>query len=306
MKFWVLAFCILIVSVGNSLSQNTRPTPTPQRGGQNQTTQNPRQTNQDINAAFDNLRSIELQQNTPKGLENVLSEQIQPLYRKPSKKELKNLVPSQSVLTQYEKFLKQSETGIFKLSADSTCATNTQVVVATESCLLNDIPGAGTAYSFRVDSHRILHLSDLALEKNVIRTGSLMQQGVMVKLGNIELDEVSAQTAGLKYLFEFKAVTDNEELQKIEEKLSKGVKSDGFTYSYGLYVDNKITFALRSIAYRGKFERAISGVKYNEMDYDKRKDIIVVFRIVEKDANGDLTILWKEISRKDSPVIKDK
>ncbi len=309
MKFWILVFGVLLLSVSNGLSQNTTttPPPAPQRSGQNQTTtQNPRQTNQDINAAFDNLRSIELRQNAPKGLENVLSEQIQPLYRKPSKKELKNLVPSQSLLTQYEKFLKQSDTGIFKLSADSTCATNTQVVVATESCLLKDIPGAGTAYSFRVDSHRILHLSDLALEKNVIRTGSLMQQGVMVKLGNIELDEVSQQTAGLKYLFEFKPVTTNQELQSIEEKLSKGIKSDGFTYSYGLYVEDKTTFALRSIAYRGKFERAVSGVKYNEMDYDKRKDIIVVFRVVEKDANGDVTILWKEISQKKSPSFNEK
>jgi hypothetical protein len=131
-----------------------------------------------------------------------------------------------------------------------------------------------------------------------------MQQGVMVKLGNVELEQISAQTPGLKFLFEFKPVTSNEELANVEEKLSKGIKSDGFIYSYGLYVEDKTTFALRSIAYRGKFERAVSGVKYNEMDYDKRKDIIVVFRVVEKDATGDLTIIWKEIARKDSPVIK--
>ena len=40
------------------------------------------------------------------------------------------------------------------------------------------------------------------------------------------------------------------------------------------------------------------------MNYDKRNDVTVVFRVVEKDANGDLTILWKEISRKNSPEIK--
>ena len=192
MKSWVVVICILMVSIGNILSQNN-PTPTSspstQRSGQGQpTTQNPRTDNAGINAAFENLRSIEIQQNAPKGLENVISEQIQPLYRKPSKKELKNLVPSESLLTQYEKFLQQSDTGIFKLSANSNCAVNPQVVVATESCLSNDIPGAGTAFSFRVNSHRMQHLSDLALEKNVMRTGSLMQQGVMVKLGNIELD----------------------------------------------------------------------------------------------------------------------
>lgn len=306
MKSWVYTFSILIMLIGNVLAQNTTPTPVPtQRGGQNpNATQTPRQDNRGINAAFDNLRSVELQKNAPKNFETIVTQQIQPLYRKPSKKELKNLLPSEPILTQYDTFLKQSETGIFKLSADSNCAVNPQVIVATEKCLSNDIPGAGTAFSFRVNSHRMLHLSDLVLEKNVIRTGSLMQQGVLVNLGDIDLDKVTTQTPGLKYLLEFKAVTTNEELASIEENLSKGVKSDGFIYSYGLYIKENTTFALRSIAYRGKFERAVSGVKYNEMDYDKRKDIIVVFRVVEKDANGDLTIIWKEVSEKESPKIK--
>lgn len=310
MKYWVLVVCVLFVFVVNGLSQNGQtPAPTPaqpstgNRSGQT-TVVNQRQNNRDIDAAFDNLRSLEIMQNAPKEMGNVLREEIEPIYRKPSRKELKNLTPSPSLLSQYEKFLKQSDTGIFKLSAESDCAVNPKVVVAKESCLSNDIPGAGTAYSFRVKSHRVLHLSDLVLEKDVIRTGSLMQQGIMVNIGDIDLDEVSAQTAGIKYLLDFKPVTNTEELQKVEENLSKGVKSEGFTYSYGLYVKDKATFALRSIAYRGKFMRAVSGVSYDEMDFDKRKDVVVVFRVVEKDANGDLTILWKEISRKDSPVIK--
>ena len=312
MKAWVLVFCTLIMLVGNNLAQNNQPTPTPpatqsssRSGSQNQTnTQNQRQDDKGINAAFNNLRSLEIQQNAGKTIETILNDEIRPLYRKPSKKELTNLTPTPALFSKYENFLQQSDTGIFKISADSTCAGNLQVVVAAESCLSNNIPGAGTAYSFRVKSHRMLHLSDLVLDKNVIRTGSLLQQGLMVNLGNIELNEVSTQTVGLKYLFDFKPLTNKEELKSFEEKLSKGIKSDGFTYGYGLYVEDKTTFALRSIAYRGKFQRSISGVKYNEMDYDKRTDIIVVFRIVEKDAKGDLTILWKEISRKDSPVIK--
>lgn len=308
MKSWVLVFGILIVLASNSLSQNTQPssTPPPQpsqpNGGRNvsATIQDQRR----INAAFENLRSLEIQQNAGIPIEKILDEEIRPLYRKPSKKELANLTPSQYLLTKYEKFLEQPETGIFKLSSDSSCATSAQVVVATESCLSNDIPGAGTAYSFRVKSHRMLHLSDLVLDKDVIRTGSLMQQGLMVNLGDIELDQVSAQTSGLKYLLDFKPFTKQEEILGIEEKLSQGIKSDGFIYAYGFYVEEQKTFALRSIAYRGKFQRAVSGVNYNEMEFDKRKDIVVVFRIVEKDADGDLTILWKEISRKDSPVIK--
>lgn len=309
MKSWILVFGILICSVCNGLSQNNQTSSSSSSsssssqsssGGGQMTMQDQKQ----INSRFDNLRAVELQQNAGKPMQRILDEEIRPLYRKPNKKELANLTPSQSLLTQYEKFLKQPDTGIFKLSADSTCAANAQVVVATETCLSNNIPGAGTAYSFRVESHRMLHLSDLVLEKDVIRTGSLMQQGLLVNLGNIELDQISLQTPGLKYLLEFNPSMKQEEIQTFEEKLSKGIKADGFIYGYGLYVENQKTFALRSIAYRGKFQRAVSGVTYNEMEFDKRKDIVVVFRIVEKDANGDLTILWRELQTKDSPKIE--
>jgi hypothetical protein len=315
MKKWMLVFCVLMILISNGLSQTNQtppatqpaasPAPQTSSGGQNRpTAEQQRQQNAQIDAAFDALRSLEIPLNVEKSVAEILRQEIQPLYRKPSKKELKNLLPSQALLTQYEKFLKQPETGIFKLSADSNCAINTNVVVATESCLSKDIPGSGTAYSFRVKSHRILRFSDLILEKNVVKTDSLLQQGVMVNLGNIGLDEVSTQTNGLRYLFDFKPATSKEELLSIDQTLNKGVKFDGFVYAYSFFVENNTTFALRSIAYRGKVLRSIDGFKYNEMDFDKRKDITVVFRIVEKDANGDLTILWKEISRKDSPVIK--
>lgn len=319
MKKWMFLFCVLILGFYNVPAQTNQPPPQtpPTPPASNPPTTQPtsgssgranrtidRQERARIDGAFDALRSLEIPQNVQKSYASVISEEVQPLYRKPSKKDLKNLQPSQSLLTQYEKFLQQPETGIFKLSADSSCAVNTNVVVATESCLANNIPGAGIAYSFRVKSHRMLHLSDLILDKNVIKSDSLLQQGLLVNLGNIELGEVSAQTNGLKYLLDFKPAASKEELLGIDEKLSKSIKSDGFVYSYGLYVEDKTTFALRSIAYRGKILRSISGVKYNEFDFDKRKDIVVVFRVVEKDANGDLTILWKEISRQDSPVIK--
>ncbi len=217
MRSCVLAIGVLVVLVGSSLAVNgqtpsTTPPPQPNPGGQTRT--DPRLDARKINAGFENLRSLEIIQNPQMTKEDILRQVVDPLYRKPSKKELKNLLPSDAILTQYKNFLQQSDTGIFKLSADSNCDANLKVVVANEGCVLNNIPGAGTAYSFRVKSHRMLHLSDLVLDKNVIRTGSLLQQGIMVNLGNIELDKISAESAGLKYLVDFEPSTNNEELQK--------------------------------------------------------------------------------------------
>jgi len=317
MKDWVFTFCFLMMSVGNIFSQTNQSPPTPappapaspqtgsgtNNGQSRGSAQGSRSNEAQINDAFLALRMLDVMQ-TDNNSSNVMNDLIRPLYNKPHKKDLKDLIPSQSMLTQYEKFLKQPGTGIFKLSADSSCLVNTKVIVVKENCPLNSVMGGGTAYSFRVKSHWMLHLSDLILENNIIKTDSLLQQGVMVNLGNVELEGVNAQTNGLKYLFEFKPATDKESLTRTNELLNQGIKADGFIYRYGFFAEDKMTFALRSIAYRGKVARSINGVNYNELDFDKRKDVIIVFRIIEKDANGDITILWKELVNKESPKLK--
>ncbi len=314
MKFWIFIFCLLIIFDCPAQTNQTPPTPpttttlpttTIPSATQPATRNNPvqlRQTAQTARESFDSFRNLDIPRTYSKDPLSIISEQIQPLYRKPSQKELKNLMPSQTLLSQNEQFLKQPNTGIFKLSADSSCAKNA-VIVATENCLSTKIPSGGIAYSFRVNSHRILHLADLTLEKDVLKTDGIMQQGVMVNLGNLELEQISAETNGLKYLLDFKPATNKEEMQKLDQALSDGIQTDGFIYRFAFYADDKTTFALRSIAYRGKVSRSIGGVSYNEMDYDKRKDILVVFRIIDREANGDITILWKELARKDSPTL---
>ncbi len=301
MKYLMIVFCFLMTSFNSTLAQtNQTPLPQPSRSGR----QNSGTATTDVNGGFDALHSLEIPQTSQKSLGNMRSEEIQSLYRKPSKKDLENLMPSQILITQYENFLKQPNTGIFKLSGDSNCAINTNVIVATENCLSNSIPGAGTAFSFRVNSHRMLHLADLILEKEVIKTDGILQQGLMVSLGNIELEGVSAQTPGVKFLFDFRPANNLEEFQKIDQELSNGITADGLIYRLGFYAGDKTTFALRSIAYRGKVARSVSGISYNELDFDKRKDVVIIFRIIEKGSNGDITILWKELSRVDSPVLK--
>lgn len=312
MKSWIFVFCVLIISFFEVAAQTNQTPPGTQPASRSSDDQKrvSAEISKSADGAFGALRNLDVPQTYQKPPLEIIGQDILPLYRKPGKKDLKDLVPSQALLSQYANFLQQPNTGIFKLSADSSCAKNTTIVAATESCASNTIPGGGTAYSFRVNGHRILHLADLTLEKEVIKTDGAMQQGIMVTLGNIELEAITSQTTGLKFLVDFKPALTMEEMQKIDQNLSSGIKSEGFIYRFGFYADDKTTYALRSIAFRGKMMRSIKGVNYNEMDYDKRKDILVVFRIIEKDTNGDITILWKEISHQDSPTMslakKDK
>jgi hypothetical protein len=233
-----------------------------------------------------------------------LDQNVAPLYRKPTARELKTVAPNPALLAKYAGFLRQPKTGLTKLIDDKGCAENTKVVVATENCLKYTMPGAGSSFSFRAGRYRIPRLADITFTNKSFLAAGVLLHGIFVNLGDVPLEQATLRTKGLKYLVEFQPETDYEKGVKIDAQLIRGVRQDGFLYRRGLYMDENATFALRSIAYEGKYYRAVRNVTYNELDFDERKDIIVVFRIVEKDADDNVTILWKLLQEKDSPEVK--
>lgn len=258
----------------------------------------------DNTRSFYDLGTLDIKQINVNDLEASRRRLEETIYRSPTKEEIRPLNPSAYLLEKYASFLRQDDTGIVKLNSNAECGINPNVIVAKENCLQNPIPGGGSAYSFRMENYRLPQLADLILLKDVLKTDGVFQQGIMVRVGDVPLENLALETAGLKYLFDFKPAENLADLRQNDAKFSKGVQDGGFLYRMGFFVDEKTTFALRSIAYKGKVERSVSGVKYNELDFDKRKDVIVAFRVVEKDAGGNITILWKILSRRNSPTLK--
>ncbi len=301
MKYWILFLFMTLFGSLHVNAQNPNPTPPP----------SPRRVNpmvvRDSNTTFDQLRALEIERKKEElPINNSLNELKQIIYRKPNKEEIQILAPSRAMLEKYAVFLRQPDVGIIKLNADSSCVESSEIAVAKETCQQYAIPGAGTAYSFRFESYRLPRLADLILSKGILKTDGVLQQGMMVNLGDVSLQDVTLQTKGMKYLIDFKPVADVENLLEIDRKLSKGIEVDGFLYRLGFYVNDQVTFALRSIAYKGKYMRSVKGIPYNELDFDKRKNIIVAFRVVEKEANGNITILWKMLLQGNAPVLKIK
>lgn len=235
---------------------------------------------------------------------SIIQKLIKPLYRKPSKTELEAVEPSRELLDKYADFLRQEDTGLTKLINDMGCAENTRVVVASDDCLKYTMPGAGSSFSFRAQTYRLSRLADITFTDNSFQANGIFVHGIFVNIGDVPLENVTLQTAGLKYLTDFAPETDYKKSKEIDRQLIRGVKSGGFLYRRGFYIVEDTTFVLRSIAYNGKYMRSASGITYNELDFDKRKDVIVAFRIAEKDADGNVTILWKELQQKDSPKLE--
>lgn len=234
----------------------------------------------------------------------LLQKVVTPLYRKPTKKELKTVEPSRVLLSKYAGFLRQPETGLTKLIADKGCADNTKVVSVSEECLKYSMPGSGSSFSFRTENYRIPRLADITYTDQSFQSSGVLLQALFVDLGDIPLEQITSQTRGMKYLIEFQPETNYEKSKEVSDRLMQGITQDGFMYRRGLLTVENTTFALRSVAYDGKSPRSIRGLTYNELDFDKRRDVIVVFRIVEKDNDGSITILWKKLQEKDAPEIK--
>lgn len=231
---------------------------------------------------------------------------LQQLYRKPTSDELKLIAPNPGDLQKYAAFLKQSNTGLIKLINDAGCSENSKIIVATAECLKFKFPGAGSSYSFRTESYRLPRLADLTFTDNSFQATGIHLHGIFVNIGDIPLEQVSLNTPSVKNLLKFEPSTEFRNAAKIDKVLSSGVVIDGFIYRRALYAKENTTFVLRSIAYRGKSYRAVKGITYNELNFDKRRDVIVIFRIIRTHRDRSISILWKKLSDEKAAKLKRK
>ncbi len=255
-----------------------------------------------INESFEQLRALQDQSferssfPSPEAINSIGL-----LYRKTKKEERQRLAPAIEDAAKFAAFLRQPETGLTYLASDKGCSENPNVVVVSADCLRYAMPGAGGSYSFRIADYRLPRLADITLKGDSFQSSGIRSHEIFVNLGDVPLEEVNLTTKGLKYIVGFNPEPDFKKAAELDRRLFEGITQDGFLYKRGIKVEENKTYILRTVAYRGTFYRSVGGVAYNELDFDKRKDLIVAFRIVRRHADGAVTILWKTLSKQDSP-----
>ena len=301
-RFGLLFLLVLFVRVTVLAQPSATPTPTPRPGSRQSAV--PAVVRD--NASYDRLRSVEMMTENSQTANHPLLDSKKGIYRRPSKDETEVLAVAEPLLTTFASFLGSSNTGIVKLNADSECVSTTEVIVATEKCAVFRMPGAGAAFSFRTESYRLPRLADLILFNGTFRSDAVLQHVAMVELGDIPIGDIHLGSGGIKYLVDLKPARDGDEFLKYDAELGKGVTANGFLYRKGHHVKPNTTYALRSVAYRGKYIRSVDGIRYDELEFDKRRDVIVAFRAVDKDDAGNVTIVWKRLKDAESPRLKIK
>lgn len=225
------------------------------------------------------------------------------LYRRSRNDELLLLSPEVEDSEKYAVFLKQPGAGLTKLIRDFGCDEYSSVQPNQQICAKFTMPGGGSAFSFRVSDYQQWRLADMLYDgKSFVALGE-MSLGMLVDLGDVPLENVRTETKGMGYLVRFEPSGDVAEATRQNTSLADGVTDAGFLYRKFLPALAGHTYVIRSVAFRGNVPREHYGAKYNELDFDKRKDITVAFRVVRRDFNGTVTIAWRVLQAKQAPVL---
>lgn len=129
--------------------------------------------------------------------------------------------------------------------------------------------------------------AELRLKEGILGTAIMEDSvGLMVRLGDVPLETVTVQTAGVADLDILKPPTDSTGAKNMAENSLRGIKVSEFTYSSRIPANLNTTYVLRSTM-------------------RKRADVLVAFRIVQSDSDG-ITILWKKLKEYPKPSWKKR
>ena len=238
--------------------------------------------------------------------EGALIASRSPAFRKPTNEDLMLVAPDSEETAKYADFLSQSKTGLIRLLSDAGCQENANLVVAKDFCIKYKNVFGGSSYSFRTRNYTFGRFSDVVYKDGWLYTIGKMTLGFMADLGkDVSLKDVSAQTAGAKYVFEFLPPEGLPQIESAVMSFQKGVEKDGFRYQRSYFLQEDHTYILRSVAYRKREQRERNKLIYDDLTNDNRKDVIIAFRVVKlPDAEKDsVTLLWKELQRKETAKI---
>jgi hypothetical protein len=194
------------------------------------------------------------------------------------------LSPSAEDLAAFAEFLKQPNTGLIRILP---------------SGLYEDrltIRGGGAYYSFTRLTHEYGYGSDIELQR--VPTNDLVappiaeynfrvgfagaDYGFIVTLGNVPLDKVTLDHDGVKFLVDYDPPSAEPQARSEFRRAREGVGKNGYSYKSVVPAIANYTYALRSINY-------------------KTSDVLVAFRVVRKEIDGSVVILWKRLKRFSRP-----
>ncbi|HEV7699371.1 MAG TPA: hypothetical protein VGO43_04005 [Pyrinomonadaceae bacterium] len=215
---------------------------------------------------------------------------------------------SQKDAATYLELLKSKDAGIFKLFPNLNCISE-RVIKVNDECA--DFVPLSSHFSFRHNAYIEAPFQDIEYVDGVIRAHGFFTQGILLDLRDTSIETVALDNPAISAI-QTVGTGDSmvDEARATERDLTNGVSVGGYVFTnyWKPYVGH--TFALRVIAY--KLNRSLPPMsddstaietKFHSLEYDKRLDSTIVFRVLSRDDKGGVTIVWKELKRADAPKL---
>ena len=176
------------------------------------------------------------------------------------------LAPSEEDRIAYATLLRQSDTGIIRLIPRE-----------------NKLTIGGAYYSFTRLTHEYGSGSDISLEQDFLSVGFAgADYGMLTNIGDVSLEDITLEHPSVGFLSEYVPASKELDARSEYRRFSSGETIGGMPYKNRLPVEVKATYLLRSIDYNAT-------------------DVLVAFKVVRKDIDRSVVIVWKLVKKYPKP-----
>lgn len=184
------------------------------------------------------------------------------------------LAPSEEDREAFAEFLAQPQTGLVRLLPREKWDGKLS------------LRGGGAYYSFTHLTHEYGFGSDITLEQSQLGVGFAGANfGFLVNLGNVPLESVTLGSDGVRYLASYGTPRAEPEARVEQRRTATGFEVEDWTYKSRLPVFAWQTYVVRSVDYG-------------------TSDVLVAFRVIRKDADGSVVLLWKILKKFAKPELE--
>jgi hypothetical protein len=194
--------------------------------------------------------------------------------------EKKFLAPSEEDRAAYAEFLRQPDTGLIRLLPREVYGNNDYK--NNKSLTLR---GGGAYYSFARLTHEYGYGSDIELGSDYLSVGFAgADYGMLTSLGDLPIEEITREHPGVQFMAAYNVPGEEPKARSEYRRFATGATIDDRRYQTRLPVAVGTTYLLRSI------------------NYDT-SDVLVAFRVIRKDSDASLIIVWKLLKKYPKPEL---
>jgi len=188
--------------------------------------------------------------------------------------ENKFLEPSPEDMSANAEFLQQPDTGITRLLPREIFDKN---ILSTR--------GGGAYYSFTGRTHEYGKGTQIGYEQDSLSVSFAgADYGMLVRLGDLPLNAVNSESPAVIFLASYNPAIEEPQARSEYHRFATGVRVENVLYKTHQEAIVNNTYVLR-------------GIHYSD------SDVLVAFRIVRKDLDDSIIILWKLLRKYPKPVL---